>query len=116
MEPQVADRPEKSRYEVRAGDDGTETAGFAEYFLSEGESKGESEDESEVEIAFIHTEIDPRFAGRGLGALLARGALDDVRTRGLHVLPYCPFIRGWIRKHPEYTDLVPATRRARFGL
>lgn len=104
MEPQVGDRPEKSRYEVLAGDDGTETAGFAEYFLSEDE------------IAFLHTEIDPRFAGQGLGGLLAKGALDDTRARGLHVLPYCPFIRGWIHKHPEYTDLVPEARRARFGL
>ncbi|SEB77903.1 GNAT family N-acetyltransferase [Streptomyces sp. TLI_105] len=104
MEPRVTDRPEKSRYEILAGDDGTETAGFAEYHLSEGE------------IAFIHTEIDPRFGGRGLGGLLARGALDDARARGLSVLPYCPFIRGWIGKHPEYAELVPETRRARFGL
>ncbi|MET7666026.1 GNAT family N-acetyltransferase [Streptomyces sp. NPDC058293] len=104
MEPQVTDRSEKSRYEILAGDDGTETAGFAEYHLSEGE------------IAFIHTEIDSRFAGRGLGGLLARGALGDARARGLRVLPYCPFIRGWIRKHPEYADLVPETRRPRFGL
>ncbi|WP_371655398.1 MULTISPECIES: GNAT family N-acetyltransferase [unclassified Streptomyces] len=104
MEPQVTDRPQKSRYEILAGDDGTETAGFAEYHLSEGE------------IAFIHTEIDSRFAGQGLAGLLARGALDDVRARGLRVLPHCPFIRGWIGKHPEYTDLVPEARRARFGL
>ncbi|MCN9241675.1 N-acetyltransferase [Streptomyces sp. RY43-2] len=104
MEPQVVNRPERSRYEVLAGDDGTETAGFAEYFLSEGE------------IAFIHTETDPRFAGRGLGGLLAQSALDDARARGLHVLPYCPFIRGWIRKHPEYADLVLETHRPRFGL
>ncbi|MFJ7593294.1 GNAT family N-acetyltransferase [Streptomyces sp. NPDC097617] len=104
MEPQVVDRPEQSRYEILAGDDGTETAGFADYFLSEGE------------IAFIHTETDSRFAGRGMGGLLARGALDDARARGLRVLPYCPFTRGWIRKHPEYADLVPETRRARFGL
>ncbi|MFD9483281.1 GNAT family N-acetyltransferase [Streptomyces sp. NPDC059991] len=105
MEPQVMDRPERSRYEiVLAGDDGTETAGFAEYFLSEDE------------IAFIHTETEPRFAGRGLGGLLVRGALDDARARGLHVLPYCPFVRGWIGKHPEYADLVPEARRARFGL
>ncbi|EFL13705.1 GNAT family N-acetyltransferase [Streptomyces sp. C] len=104
MEPQVTDRPQKSRYEILAGDDGTETAGFAEYHFSEGE------------IAFIHTEIDSRFAGQGLGGLLARGALDDARARGLRVLPYCPFIRGWIGKHPEYTDLVPEARRARFGL
>ncbi|GAA3480437.1 hypothetical protein GCM10018966_049670 [Streptomyces yanii] len=53
---------------------------------------------------------------RGLGGLLARGALDDARTRGLRVLPYCPFIRGWIGKHPEYADLVPEASRARFGL
>ncbi|MFD9353633.1 GNAT family N-acetyltransferase [Streptomyces sp. NPDC060031] len=104
MEPQVTDRPEKSRYEILAGDDGTETAGFAEYHLSEGE------------IDFIHTEIDSRFAGRSLGGLLARAVLDDARARGLRVLPYCPFIRGWIGKHPEYTDLVPEASRARFGL
>ncbi|MFF1480138.1 GNAT family N-acetyltransferase [Streptomyces sp. NPDC058301] len=110
MEPQVVDRPEKSRYEILAGDDGSEsadraeTAGFAEYVLSEGE------------IAFTHTETDPRFAGRGLAGRLARGALDDARARGLRVLPYCPFIRGWIGKHPEYTDLVPEARRAQFGL
>ncbi|MFF9194144.1 GNAT family N-acetyltransferase [Streptomyces sp. NPDC014779] len=108
MEPRVTDRPEKSRYEILAEaethGDGSETAGFAEYHLSEGE------------IAFIHTEIDPRFGGRGLGGLLARGALDDARARGLRVLPYCPFIRGWIGKNPEYADLVPEERRARFGL
>ncbi|MEV5971662.1 GNAT family N-acetyltransferase [Streptomyces sp. NPDC051921] len=104
MEPQVTDRPDTSRYEVLVGDDGTETAGFAEYHLSEGE------------IAFIHTEIDARFAGRGLGGALARGALGDARARGLSVLPYCPFIRGWIGKHPAYADLVPEVRRARFGL
>ncbi|MFJ6718629.1 MULTISPECIES: GNAT family N-acetyltransferase [unclassified Streptomyces] len=104
MEPQVVDRPDKSRYEVLVGEGGTEPAGFAEYFLCEGE------------IAFIHTEIDARFAGRGLGGLLARGALDDVRTRELDVLPYCPFIRGWIGRHPHYADLVPEARRSRFGL
>lgn len=64
----------------------------------------------------IHTEIDSRFAGRGLGGVLAREALDDARARGLSVLPYCPFIRGWIAKHPQYADLVPEGHRARFGL
>ncbi|MGW7413451.1 GNAT family N-acetyltransferase [Streptomyces sp. NPDC054863] len=104
MEPQVKDRPQKSRYEILVGDDPAETAGFVEYHLSEGE------------IAFLHTETDSRFAGRGLAGLLARGALDDARARGLRVLPYCPFVRGGIGKHPEYTDLVPEAKRARFGL
>lgn len=101
MEQSVVDNAEMSRFEIH--DDG-ELAGFAEYHRS-----GD-------EIAFIHTEIDPRFGGRGLGGKLARAALDAAREQKLSVLPYCPFIRGWITKHPEYSDLVPASHRARFGL
>ncbi|MFD9129148.1 GNAT family N-acetyltransferase [Kitasatospora sp. NPDC059571] len=97
----VTDNQERSRFEVFH--DG-ELAGFSEYERKEGE------------IAFIHTEIDPRFGGHGLGGKLARAALDAVRGEGLAVLPYCPFIRGWIGKHPEYADLVPAAQHERFGL
>ncbi|MEU8722667.1 MULTISPECIES: GNAT family N-acetyltransferase [Streptomyces] len=101
MEPRVADNPGRSCFEVFDDD---ELAGFAEYHRYQDE------------IAFIHTEIDPRFEGRGLGGVLARAALDAAREQGLGVLPFCPFIRGWIGKHPEYTDLVPQGQRARFGL
>ncbi|GJF06441.1 hypothetical protein PSD17_53880 [Pseudonocardia sp. D17] len=52
---------------------------------------------------FTHTEVDDRFGGRGLGGVLARGALDAARARGLRVRPDCPFIRSWIEKHPEYS-------------
>lgn len=104
MEPRVADHREKSRFEIFAGENGGELAGFTEYEV------GESE------IAFIHTEIDPRFEGQGLGGRLARAALDAIRERRLAVLPYCPFIRGWIGKHPEYLDLVPESERPRFDL
>lgn len=106
MAAHVVDNPDQSRFEVIAGDDGTEVAGFAEYFLSEADG----------EIAFTHTEIDPKFGGQGLGGVLAKAALDAARERGLAVLPYCPFIRGWIRKHPEYAELVPEARRATFEL
>lgn len=34
----------------------------------------------------------------------------------MQVLPYCPFIRGWIAKHPAYVDMVPESERARFDL
>jgi predicted GNAT family acetyltransferase len=101
MEPRVADNPDRSRFEIF---DDNELAGFAEYHRYQDE------------IAFIHTEIDPRFGGRGLGGALARAALDSARRQGLAVLPYCPFIRGWISKHPDYTDLVPQDQRQRFGL
>ena len=65
----------------------------------------------------MHTEIKPEFEGQGLGGALIRNTLDDVRSRGLAVLPYCPFVRGYIDKHrEEYLDLVPVEQRPEFGL
>ena len=60
--------------------------------------------------------MDDAYEGQGVGSELAAGALDDARARGLRVLPYCPFIRGYIERHQEYLDLVPEGERARFGL
>jgi hypothetical protein len=53
-----------------------------------------------------HTEVQSRFEGQGLGARLARFVLDDARERGLRVVPRCPFIAAYIKRHPEYADLV----------
>lgn len=100
MEPKIIDNPEKSRFEIYDGD---ELAGFVEYHRYQ------------TEIAFLHTEVFPQFGGRGLAGRLAQAALDPARERGLSVLPYCPFVRGWIGKHPDYLDLVPAPQRPRFG-
>lgn len=76
-------------------------AGFVEY-----------QETSEL-VVLTHTEVDPGFEGRGIGSVLARAALDDVRARGLQALVICPFILGWLRHHPEYRDLLytapPAT-------
>jgi predicted GNAT family acetyltransferase len=97
----VLDVPERSRFEIRV--EGA-LAGIAAYRVVPGA------------VRFIHTEIDDAYAGRGLGGTLVRGALNAVRARRLAVLPECPFVRGWIAKHPEYVDLVPEAERARFGL
>jgi predicted GNAT family acetyltransferase len=97
----VKDNAERLRYEVHSDD---EVAGFTQYRLAPGA------------IEFFHTEIDPQFEGQGMGAALVRGALDDSRERGRAVLPTCPFVRGYISKHPEYLDLVPEDQRATFGL
>jgi len=57
-------------------------------------------------IEFLHTEIDPELQEHGLGSRLAAGALDDVRANSSdRVVALCPFIRGYIQKHPEYADL-----------
>ena len=89
---QVRDRPDRSRYVAEVG--GAQ-AGFAAYRL-----RG-----SDV-IVFTHTEVDPAFEGQGVGSALARDALDDVRRRGLHLIALCPFISAYIRRHPEYADLI----------
>ena len=101
MDLEVTDNPDKARFEILA--DG-ELAGFVLYHL-----RGN-------EIAFTHTETDERFRGHGLASQLVRAALDAARARQLTVLPYCPFVRSWLEEHPEYADLVPAGRRAQFGL
>lgn len=63
-------------------------------------------------VMFTHTEVPEALEGRGIGSALARGALDDVRAQGLQVIPLCPFIAAFIRRHPEYLDLVsPISRR-----
>ena len=101
MELQVVDNPEQQRYEMRA--DG-EVAGFIQYHLRDGV------------IAFMHTEIDPRFRGHGIAGRLAQSSLEAARARHLGVLPYCPYVRRFITEHPEYADLVPEARRPEFDL
>ncbi|HEX2362468.1 MAG TPA: GNAT family N-acetyltransferase [Jiangellaceae bacterium] len=67
-------------------------------------------------LAFIHTEVDERFEGQGLGSTLVRAALDEVRSGDESVLPFCPFVREFIGKHREYAELVPTQDRDSFGL
>ena len=67
-------------------------------------------------LALIHTEVEDRFEGHGLGGRLARFALDQAREQGLAVLPFCPFVNDWMKRHREYVDLVPAEYRANFDL
>jgi predicted GNAT family acetyltransferase len=57
-------------------------------------------------IDLVHTVVPDALAGRGVGSTLVRAVLDDVRRRGLKVIPTCPFVRGFLGKHPEYGDLV----------
>jgi len=65
-------------------------------------------------IMFTHTEVMPAHEGKGLGSKIAKHVLDDARAKGLHVIPVCQFIAGYIRKHrDEYADLVrPDIQRA----
>ncbi|WP_308200284.1 GNAT family N-acetyltransferase [Kibdelosporangium philippinense] len=87
----VARNDEQSRYEVFYGG---ELAGFAAY-TEEGD-----------QVVFTHTEVDGAFAGKGLGKVLASGALDDVVARNRVIVPICPFIASFVRKNEQYNDHV----------
>jgi predicted GNAT family acetyltransferase len=98
---EVADAPDRDRYELSL--DG-EVVGYSIYRARPGL------------IAFVHTEVDERLEGRGLGDRLIRFALEDARARDLEVLPFCPFVKAFIEHHREFEALVPDTYRERFGL
>jgi uncharacterized protein len=57
-------------------------------------------------ITFIHTEVPSELGGKGVGSRLIKGALDQVRAKGLKVIAQCPFVKAYIEKHPEYADLL----------
>jgi uncharacterized protein len=57
-------------------------------------------------ITFNHTEVPPELGGKGIGSKLVKGALDQVRADGLKLVAKCEFVKGYIAKHPEYTDLM----------
>ena len=59
-------------------------------------------------ISFEHTEVPAELGGKGIGSKLVKGALDQVRADGLKVVAQCPFVKGWIGKHPDYADLLKA--------
>ena len=64
------------------------------------------------QIIFLHTSVPPALEGHGIANKLARTALEDARANGLMVVPECPFVASYIRRHQEYLDLVPESERA----
>lgn len=94
---QLVDDREARRFRLLvAGDE----VGFVEYDPVGSES-----------ILVKHTEVNPGREGKGFGAELVRRVLDDIRSRGLTVIPICPYALNYLRRHPEYRDLVRAELR-----
>ncbi|MEP6853591.1 MAG: GNAT family N-acetyltransferase [bacterium] len=87
----MTENPDEQRYELRV--DG-ELIGLADYYDRDG-----------VRV-IPHTEVRPSREGQGLGAVLVRCALDDIRAKGMSVGPACPFVGHFLRRHPEYADLA----------
>ncbi|CAN7237126.1 GNAT family N-acetyltransferase [Phenylobacterium sp. LjRoot219] len=96
----VVNNEAERRFEVRLGDE----VAFTEYRLRDGA------------MILPHTVVPEAFAGKGVGAQLAKAALGYAREQGLEVVPLCSFIAGYITKHPEWHDLVQDAYRARLGI
>ena len=100
-EPEVVDDKEQSRYEVHLSG---ETVAIADYVKQPGL------------VSFTHTETFAGHKGQGLAGRMIDRALHDAGDEGLEVIPFCSFVSDYIGAHPEFRDLVPADRRAEFGL
>jgi predicted GNAT family acetyltransferase len=57
-------------------------------------------------IFLAHTEVPVELEGRGIGSEIIRQALQDVEKQDLILVPLCPFVAGYIKKHPEWKKLV----------
>ncbi len=86
----IRDNPDRNRYEM----DVEGGVAFATY---------RADDET---VAINHTEVPPDLRGRGIGDQLVRGVLDVIRASGRKVVPRCGFVATYIRRHPEYHDLL----------
>ncbi len=102
MELLVVDNTAAHRFELRADD---ELAASIHY----------REDDPKV-YSLLHTETVPKFAGQGMASALVFQIFERLRADGGQVLPYCPFVNSYIRKHPDTASLVPSDERNRFGV
>lgn len=86
----VRNNVEENRFELQAG----EYLSVIDYYR-----KGN-------DIVFTHTGVPDELSGQGIASKMARAALEYARSEGLDVVPNCPFVRAYIRRHQEYMDLV----------
>jgi uncharacterized protein len=79
-----------------------------EAVLEDGEVAGHSQYRvvSEDVWSFFHTEVRDRFEGQGIGSRLAAGVVEFLRDNDLHIVPTCPFLRGYMAGHEETHDVL----------
>ena len=86
----VIDNKPQSRFELDVGG----AVAFANYRLAPSS------------VIITHTETPRSLRGRGIASELIKGALDLIRADGHRVIAGCGFVVDYLRKHPEYADLV----------
>ncbi|MCK0145522.1 N-acetyltransferase [Arenibacter sp. F26102] len=57
-------------------------------------------------IYLTHTEVPKELEGKGVASSLVKQVLEDVETKGLTLVPMCPFVAAYIKRHPEWKELI----------
>jgi uncharacterized protein len=90
----VTDNPERNRYEMPLDAKSGGGLAFVAYHRN-----------GDV-LTLDHAEVPPALEGQGVGSRLVEATLEDIRARGLKVIPRCGFVRAFLRRHPEFNDLL----------
>lgn len=97
----VRELPEQSRFAlVDGGEDGTGTTEIGE----------ESYVDVGADRVLYHTVVSEDYAGQGLASRLVRAVVDDAVAAGRRIVPVCPYVAAWLKKHPEYDEHVVPRR------
>lgn len=88
----VGHAPDRNRYELR---DEQNVIGVLTYRLP---------DDHHVDL--VHTEVEEAYGGRGLAGRLVAYAIADISARGKRIVPHCPYVQSWLKKHPGYGDIT----------
>lgn len=62
--------------------------------------------ETGKQIALVHTEAEPELAGTGAAAAVVEKTLEWIETNGYSLLPFCPYVFSFIKRHPEWKRIV----------
>lgn len=92
---EIRKNPEQTRYEARDGD---EVVGLITYRHADGV------------LALLHTEVNKDREGQGIAGQIARAALEDAAESGVLLNPVCPYVRGYLDKHPDLADRINLVR------
>lgn len=83
--------------------------GVLDYILSDGALSGGKQSDAALHdrvMTIVHTGVPPPIGGRGIASELTRAALDVARREGWKVVPACSYAAAFLRRHPEYADLL----------
>jgi len=58
------------------------------------------------ELFLIHTEVPPALEGKGVGTALVQKTLQFAKDNNYKIVPLCPFVQAYLKRHPEWNVLV----------